>query len=120
MSRGAGNYIRFTSEQAELIAQHLVDGTPVPEIARILGMPYSRVRDKVRALVWASLDKPIQKRSSAKRFKTPVSTRSIRDCLSCHRDFVSDGPHNRICDRCKSCGHGEAARFVTAHSVGRL
>jgi hypothetical protein len=31
-----------------------------------------------------------------------ASQRKLRDCLSCHRAFLSEGPGNRICTSCKS------------------
>lgn len=26
--------------------------------------------------------------------------KDARDCLKCRRRFASDGPHNRLCDKC--------------------
>lgn len=31
----------------------------------------------------------------------PKSPKVKRECLKCNRKFLSAGPHNRICDRCK-------------------
>ncbi len=31
----------------------------------------------------------------------PASPKVRRQCLKCNRRFLSAGPHNRICDRCK-------------------
>jgi transcriptional regulator with XRE-family HTH domain len=31
----------------------------------------------------------------------PKKPRLKRECLKCNRKFLSVGPHNRICDRCK-------------------
>jgi hypothetical protein len=41
-------------------------------------------------------------------FKVPLSTKKMRTCLAilpdgtyCNREFMSDGPSNRICPDCK-------------------
>jgi hypothetical protein len=31
-----------------------------------------------------------------------ASQRKLRDCLSCHRAFLSEGPGNRVCSTCKN------------------
>ncbi|OLF81254.1 hypothetical protein AWH62_00845 [Maricaulis sp. W15] len=34
--------------------------------------------------------------------------RSERPCLTCERSFMSDGPHNRMCDPCRRDAAGKA------------
>ncbi len=31
-----------------------------------------------------------------------------RKCLNCRRTFESDGPYNKMCDRCRAYGNAES------------
>ena len=32
------------------------------------------------------------------------SKRKLRSCLTCEAEFLSEGPHNRMCDPCRKAG----------------
>lgn len=38
--------------------------------------------------------------------------RTERNCLTCSRPFISDGPYHRVCDRCKSGRDNKLWEFV--------
>ena len=45
--------------------------------------------------------------------------RRKRACLSCGRPFLSEGNHNRMCDRCRRRSH-EFNPAMVEHSVGGI
>ena len=49
-----------------------------------------------------------QKTYSSSALYQPV--RKARICLKCNRKFISEGPGNRICPRCKGNGTNRPAR----------
>ena len=39
---------------------------------------------------------------SQTKTETQIDPARLRECLLCGEKFPSDGPHNRICKRCKA------------------
>lgn len=44
---------------------------------------------------------------AAKRLEKTAKTRT-RPCLCCSNDFKSEGPHNRMCQKCRQMSEGMA------------
>ena len=57
----------------------------VDQHGRRLGGPFS-----TREIAHAALDRELKKRRRARR-----------DCISCGTSFMSEGPHNRMCEICR-------------------
>ena len=49
--------------------------------------------------------------------RTRFSKRKYRTCLSCPREFLSDGPWNRICPRCTKSVNSTVAPSVLPHRI---
>jgi hypothetical protein len=54
------------------------------EVAEKLGLPPHRVKDKAKSI-------------GLRRH----STKTVRKCMTCRKEFFSDGIHDRICSECK-------------------
>ena len=67
----------------------------VATMGRALALPMTMVRRELRRLVTAGR----VRRTAAGRYGVP-SQRRRRECLGCDRQFMSDGPHNRLCASC--------------------
>ncbi|MDR4497344.1 MAG: hypothetical protein MRK02_05370 [Candidatus Scalindua sp.] len=44
-------------------------------------------------------NEPVSSHKKIRRFKS--KTKKKRICLRCEKQFVSEGPYNRICDKCR-------------------
>lgn len=75
------------AERDELIARlFFQEGKSIGAIARELRLHPDRVE--------TALERVETRRRNALRKK--------RNCLRCSNEFLSDGPHNRLCDACRS------------------
>lgn len=70
-------------------------GATLVEIARRLGRSVEAVRSRARRLCLAP---------RRARRDMPVSAGRERPCLCCTAPFVSQGPHNRLCETCRGDG----------------
>lgn len=43
-----------------------------------------------------------QARGCSDGLRAPVRTAKVRKCLCCPREFVSEGPHHRLCPTCRA------------------
>lgn len=60
----------------------------IPAMARLLGRGESSVRYRLDAL---RIDRPGR-----------ADGKTTRPCLCCKKPFLSDGPHHRMCARCRT------------------
>lgn len=82
------------------------DRASVREIAAKLGRSETRIR-QVLAFHQIKKGAPI-------KAIEPKSEEAMRECLSCHKQFKSSGPGNRICKKCKDSRRGNGYGFDVA------
>jgi hypothetical protein len=76
---------RWTDEQVNKLWQMVSQRYPVEKIAAALGRTQAAV---------------IAKRDHAR--PTGPTRKQNRACMTCKASFKSEGPHNRMCGRCRS------------------
>jgi hypothetical protein len=76
---------RWTDEQVNKLWQMVAQRQPVDKIATALGRTQAAV---------------IAKRDHAR--PTAPTRQQERPCITCKTSFKSEGPHNRMCGRCRS------------------
>jgi uncharacterized paraquat-inducible protein A len=76
---------RWTDEEVNTLLQMVARRQPVEKIAAALGRSPEAVRAKRD---YARPTGPTRKRE--------------RPCMTCKTNFRSEGPHNRMCGRCRS------------------
>lgn len=81
----------WTEEDDQLLCALAIEGQTVPQIAARLG----RTSGSVTARMHRKGLKLWTLRAAAGGMKT-------RPCLCCGTAFVSEGPHNRMCDTCRT------------------
>jgi hypothetical protein len=85
----------------------LVDaGHTTTEIMSRTGLSRSYVNKLIR-----NRYKPATKKAAAKNRPSDDDTRTARICLRCGRRFLSEGPHNRICNQYNCQTMTEERRF---------
>lgn len=70
---------------------------PVADIAERLGRNPNSVAIKASRLGLP----PLAQRKALKTLRGANPKARVRPCLSCQTPFFSEGPHNRICEKCK-------------------
>jgi len=84
-------------EEDRQLIQMLESGASHADISIVLDRPTSSVKGRIETL---RLD--VQKRDDqTAQVITTKPIRQERNCLCCNRTFLSAGPHNRMCDRCR-------------------
>lgn len=87
-------------EDAFLIAQ-IGTGVTRSEIADHLGRAYSSVTSRTQYLRQTGRLNPPKPKAGGP-VTAPQPGRKVRPCLSCTKAFVSTGPMNRLCPRCRT------------------
>ena len=76
----------FTPEEDALLASLFADGEMPRAISKRMERPESSIYRRIQTL-----------RLSDKPKKT-----TARVCMCCSKSFISEGPHNRLCGRCRN------------------
>lgn len=90
----------WTEQETETLRSLMQKGLSISSIARSLGFPYSRTRDKIR-----SLKDPVKVAAAAQVKREAVHYRDRgnrrahieRRCLCCGHKFIADSPYLRLC-----------------------
>ena len=82
----------FSDAEDAVLRQLASEGHKPIAIARRMARPESSVYRRMEALGLREGQKPKTK----------------RNCMCCRAEFLSDGPHNRLCTRCR---HKDAGPF---------
>lgn len=88
-------FVGWRPDELTLLRQLWTAGTALAEIAGRLGRSTEAVRSRARRL---RLTPRRNRRGSVGVAAVGVE----RSCLTCTAEFVSEGPHNRLCDTCRS------------------
>ncbi|HJW23779.1 MAG TPA: hypothetical protein VJ576_02685 [Rhodocyclaceae bacterium] len=86
------------NQDAQLLAMFYA-GEPKNAIARALDRPNSSIRSRLLtlgALGEAAEGGSLFSKPSGRRTKT------VRSCMCCGASFLSEGLHNRLCNRCRT------------------
>lgn len=75
----------FTPVEDKLLSDLVAEGIKAPAIAKRLDRPESSVYRRIQTLGLAQ----------------GATRKTQRNCLCCSSSFLSDGPHNRLCSRCR-------------------
>lgn len=96
-----GKAVGWSPEELALLRQLWTAGLALAEIARRLGRSAEAVRSRARRLRLAP------RRWRRRGLAVPALAGSERACLCCTAEFVSEGPHNRLCDTCRASADGD-------------
>ena len=77
------NPMPWTDIEDGLLREYIADGISPCAAARRLSRPESSVYRRIESLSLKALKKE-------------------RHCMCCRGKFMSDGPHNRLCNRCRA------------------
>lgn len=93
----------YTLEMTATIKDMLAKGSTVREIAQAIGVDLSSItfhlqakRRRVRPVVLVAKDAP------RPEYSKPSRREFERSCKGCQYPFMSQGAHNRFCERCRS------------------
>lgn len=75
----------FSPVEDNLLRDLVDEGIKPSAIAKRLGRPESSVYRRIQTLGLAQ----------------GATRKTQRNCLCCSKSFLSDGPHNRLCSRCR-------------------
>lgn len=91
----ARNYGRaeWTPEELQRLRELWPDNPDRRVIADLMGRSLSSILAKASIMGLPS---------EVKLRKNPLMKTSVRPCMTCGKDFVSEGIHNRVCGGCKS------------------
>ena len=99
---------KWTRQEIATLRQMLADGRAYADIAQHLRRSADAVREKAEAL------RAHEQCAGQTKTQDPPRARP-RKCLKCQKMFDSEGPHNRICDECKT---HEAYRGFAIYAAG--
>lgn len=88
----------WTAEQDERLLQMHKNGDRLTEMSNTLGRSFGAIRARLEKL-------------SYRKHLPRSAGKDTRPCLGCRRDFASEGPHNRLCSRCR-----DAARSTSPYA----
>ncbi len=95
----------YTQAELDLINALVREGWNAKDIAKRLGRTTVQHALKRDPDYRERLLKKTMGASSAKRVladaRRALTQRNERACLCCRQPFISQGPHNRLCDRCR-------------------
>jgi len=74
----------ITDAERNAICQRYLKGATLLDISVAVGRSYNAVRCCVQGVR-----------------RSPCTTESVRPCLCCQKEFVSAGPHHRLCTTCR-------------------
>lgn len=94
----------WTTDQDKQLLALFAAKTPKNAIARQLGRPNSSIRS--RLLTLGAIDgQPIladdEEDDAPKATVHKAPAKIERTCMRCRVTFLSEGPHNRLCGRCR-------------------
>lgn len=107
------NYAKFTPEEDARIIADAAAGVPRQVTADALMRTINSINLRAGWLRRIAGEKvPCPRRANHYEIKPNARpSKSERPCMRCHEEFKSEGPHNRLCQRCK-----EAARHVSPYA----
>ena len=76
----------FTADEDQQIRELVASGTAPVAIAKKLGRAESSIYRRMSTLGVGKNQKP----------------KTQRACMCCRTEFLSEGPHNRLCGRCRT------------------
>lgn len=87
--------ISWTNEKREELFNLWAEGKSAPQIAKMLDISVSAIYSQavLLGITFHRKDSVGSKRKNKGK---------LRSCLCCKRKFFSEGPHNRLCEGCKS------------------
>ena len=88
----------WTPEQDSLLNKLIQEGLSYAKIGNILDRPASSIVSRIETL--ASHAAGVKR--AVLFTETPKSCSRTRPCLCCGKSFTSDGPHNRLCNTCRT------------------
>ena len=99
---------KWTRQEIATLRQMLADGRAYADIAQHLRRSADAVREKAE-------DLRAHEQCARQTTTHGLCRARPRKCLKCQKMFDSDGPHNRICDECKT---HEAFRGFAIYAAG--
>lgn len=75
-------------------------GATYREIGELTGLALQTVSNRLNR------DRRAHEAAAASGPKTRPKPGTVRPCLCCRKDFLSEGAHNRLCNRCRALGDG--------------
>ena len=76
----------FTPEEDALLASLFADGEMPRAISKRMERPESSIYRRLQTL----------------GITEPAKKTTLRSCMHCRKEFASEGPHNRLCGRCRN------------------